>query len=87
MIQDDDLSAFSLFDLFRMEAQSQAGVLTDGLLALERGTGGALEPLMRAAHSLKGAAAIVALEPAVQLAHAMEEALLDIDRRGSAAPG
>ncbi|HWJ94866.1 MAG TPA: response regulator, partial [Telluria sp.] len=46
-----------------------------------------LEPLMRAAHSLKGAAAIVALEPAVQLAHAMEDALLDIDRSGSAAPG
>lgn len=90
MSLDDDLSAFSLFDLFRMEAQSQAGVLTDGLLALERGAGAggaALEPLMRAAHSLKGAAAIVALEPAVQLAHAMEDALLDIERSGSAAPG
>lgn len=85
MSQDDDLSAFSLFELFRLEAQTQAAVLTDGLLARERGERAAsMEPLMRAAHSLKGAAAIVALDPAVQLAHAMEDALLDIDRNGGA---
>lgn len=86
MSQDDDLSAFSLFELFRLEAQTQTAVLTDGLLAFERGGAAGMEALMRAAHSLKGAAAIVALDPAVRLAHAMEDALLDIDRAGIASP-
>ena len=85
MMPGRDLSAFSLFDLFRLEAEGQARVLTDGLLALERGAApGALDPLMRAAHSLKGAAAIVALEPAVRLAHAMEDALLALNGAGAA---
>jgi two-component system, chemotaxis family, sensor histidine kinase and response regulator WspE len=84
---DQDLSAFSLFDLFRLEAESQARVLTGGLLRLERGIAhGAIEPLMRAAHSLKGAAAIVAVDPAVQLAHAMEDALLALEHASSAPP-
>jgi two-component system, chemotaxis family, sensor histidine kinase and response regulator WspE len=84
---DQNLSAFSLFDLFRLEAESQSRVLTDGLLGLERGIApGAIEPLMRAAHSLKGAAAIVALEPAVHLAHAMEDALLALEHAASAPP-
>jgi two-component system sensor histidine kinase and response regulator WspE len=84
---DQDLSAFSLFDLFRLEAESQARVLTDGLLGMERGiAAGAIEPLMRAAHSLKGAAAIVGLEPAVQLAHVLEDALLALEHAASATP-
>ncbi len=84
---DQDLSSFSLFDLFRLEAEGQSRVLTDGLLGLERGIApGAIEPLMRAAHSLKGAAAIVALDPAVQLAHAMEDALLALEHAASAPP-
>jgi two-component system, chemotaxis family, sensor histidine kinase and response regulator WspE len=84
---DQDLSAFSLFDLFRMEAESQARVLTEGLLGLERGIApDALEPLMRAAHSIKGAAAIVALDPAVRLAHAMEDALLMLGGQATAPP-
>lgn len=85
MTPGQDLSSFSLFDLFRLEAEAQSRVLTDGLLALERGAApGALDPLMRAAHSLKGAAAIVSLEPAVRLAHAMEDALLSLDGAGAA---
>ena len=73
--QDGDLSGFSMLDLFRMEARQQARGLTDGLLLLERGSmdAAALEALMRAAHSVKGAAAIVGLEPVVGLAHAMED--------------
>ena len=72
-----DLSQFSMMDLFRIEAGSQTQVLTDGLLAMERGGGGAtLEPMMRAAHSIKGAAAIVGLDVLVQLAHAMEDAFV-----------
>src|SRR5439155_1607800 len=57
-----DLSQFSMLDLFRVEAETQAQVLTAGLLALERddAAGSQLEACMRAAHSLKGAARIVA---------------------------
>ena len=72
----DDLSGFSLMDLFRSEADGQTALLTEGLLALE-GEGvpspAALESLMRAAHSLKGAARIVGLDAAVRVAHALED--------------
>jgi two-component system sensor histidine kinase and response regulator WspE len=74
----DDLSAFSMMDLFRMEADGQARILTDGLLAMERGADddATTESLMRAAHSIKGAAAIVGLDIVVQLAHRMEDAFV-----------
>jgi len=80
MSQDNqgDLSQFSMLDLFRMEADSQTQILTEGLLAMERhrGDASAVEAMMRAAHSIKGAAAIVGLEVAVQLAHGMEDAFI-----------
>ena len=72
------LDAFSMWDLFRGEVESQMRVFTDGLLALESG-GAQKEPLaaaMRAAHSIKGAARIVQLDAAVTLAHAMEDCLV-----------
>jgi two-component system sensor histidine kinase and response regulator WspE len=64
-----------LLELFREEARSHAAALGAGLLELEREPNNPqrVEPLMRAAHSLKGAARIVGLDPAVQLAHAMED--------------
>jgi two-component system sensor histidine kinase and response regulator WspE len=72
-----DLSRFSMLDLFRMEARAQARVLTDGLLRSERACEPAtLEAMMRAAHSTKGAAAIVGLEPVVRLTHAMEDVFI-----------
>ena len=37
----NDLSHFSMMDLFRMEADGQTQAMTDGLLALERGGGNA----------------------------------------------
>ena len=66
---------FSMLDLFRAEAESQALVLTSGLLALERDPALApqLEACMRAAHSLKGAARMVGLAVGVRVAHAMED--------------
>ena len=74
----DDLSGFSMMDLFRMEAEERLAVLSQGLVALEgsarRPT--AIEPLMRAAHSLKGAARVVGLDAAVRVAHAMEDCLV-----------
>jgi two-component system sensor histidine kinase and response regulator WspE len=73
-----NLGAFSMWDLFRGEVESQMRVFTEGLLALEGG-GSAKEQLaatMRAAHSIKGAARIVHLDVAVTLAHAMEDCLV-----------
>jgi two-component system sensor histidine kinase and response regulator WspE len=68
----------SLLDLFRMEAESHGAALSEGLLALERDPGHAdlLNQLMRAAHSIKGAARIVNVEPAVALAHVMEDCFI-----------
>lgn len=71
----DDLSQFSLRDLFRIEAEGQTQELTRGLLGLEKDPHHTdlLEGCMRAAHSLKGAARIVELGAAVAMAHAMED--------------
>ena len=71
----EDLSNFSLHDLFRLEAENQVAILTSGLLTLERAPRdpAQLESLMRAAHSLKGAARIVGVEAAVRVAHGMED--------------
>ncbi|BAU15482.1 CheA signal transduction histidine kinase [Leptolyngbya sp. NIES-3755] len=65
----------SMMDLFRLEAEAQIIVLNEGVLALEDNSqsGQALETLMRAAHSLKGAARIVSLDAIVDLAHVMED--------------
>ncbi len=73
-----DLSNFSMMELFRVEVETQAVTLTEGLLALERNPGAVehIEPLMRAAHSIKGAARIMNLTTAVQVAHAMEDCLV-----------
>jgi two-component system sensor histidine kinase and response regulator WspE len=70
-----DLSGFSLMELFRSEAESQTAILSSGLLELEgdEASGATIEPLMRAAHSLKGAARIVGLDAAVRVAHVMED--------------
>ncbi len=71
----EDLSNFSMFDLFRVEVENQSRVLTDSLLALERNPVAAaqLEEAMRAAHSLKGAARIVGIDAGVNVSHAMED--------------
>src|SRR2546425_6051458 len=71
----EDLSGFSMLDLFREEVKAQAAILTEGLLALERNPGQAegMDALMRAAHSIKGAARIVQIDGAVKVAHVMED--------------
>lgn len=81
-VNPEDYSNFSMLELFRVEAETQAGVLTSGLLELERGTGTPqqLEALMRAAHSLKGASRIVSFTVAVQVAHAMEDCFVAAQR-------
>ena len=74
----EDLSDLSMLELFRAELAAQSQAFTTGLLALERDPTAAahLEACMRAAHSLKGAARIIDLTPAVQVAHEMEECLV-----------
>jgi chemotaxis protein histidine kinase CheA len=65
-----------LLDLFRVELENHTRVLENGLVSAESGqTAEKIEPLMRAAHSIKGAARIVGLSAAVSLAHAMEDVL------------
>ncbi|MBD2489564.1 hybrid sensor histidine kinase/response regulator [Aulosira sp. FACHB-615] len=75
MSENADLSQLSLFDLFKMEVTTQVVVLNNCLLALETNPDpkSELAALMRAAHCIKGAARIVQLEPAVTLAHVMED--------------
>jgi two-component system sensor histidine kinase and response regulator WspE len=65
-----------LLDMFRAEVEEQIAVLQDAIVALDAGDDVAqhLGTCMRAAHSLKGAARIVGIEPGVRIAHAMEDA-------------
>ena len=71
----EDLSGFSMLELFRLEAESQTATLSAGVLAIEEleRSPATVESMMRAAHSLKGAARIVGLDAAVRVAHAMED--------------
>ena len=71
----EDLSGFSMLELFRLEAESQTSVLSAGVLAIEEleRSPATVESMMRAAHSLKGAARIVGLDAAVRVAHALED--------------
>ncbi|MHB9027188.1 MAG: hybrid sensor histidine kinase/response regulator [Candidatus Latescibacterota bacterium] len=72
----EDADDLSLLDLFQVELETNARVLDTGLVNLEDGRSShSIEPLMRAAHSIKGAARIVGLDGAVSLAHAMEDLL------------
>ncbi|WP_421903843.1 response regulator [Maridesulfovibrio sp.] len=75
------LADLSMLDLFRMEAESHSQALNAGLLELEKDQApDKVEPLMRAAHSMKGAARIVGLTDAVALAHAMEDLLVSCQK-------
>ncbi len=82
----EDLSSYSMEELFRAEAEVQCRVLSDGLLALEKSKapGALLENLMRSAHSLKGAARIIGLDLAVPVAHAMEECFVKAQKTQTA---
>ena len=75
---DEQASDGAMLELFRAEVDQCTKALSDGVLVLDtRGAGAApWEALMRAAHSLKGAARIVKLPEIAQLAHVLEECLL-----------
>jgi len=65
----------AMLELFQAEVDTHVPVLNEGLLALEKGqiAHSQIEAMMRAAHSIKGAARIVGIATAVRLAHVMED--------------
>ena len=70
-----NLSNFSMLDLFRSEVETHTATISEGLAALKNnpGAGEQLEALMRAAHSMKGGARIVELDAAAQISAVMED--------------
>ncbi len=85
-----DLSAYSMLDLFRMEAETQLAQFIAHLLALEyEPSPERWEALLRTAHSIKGAARMVEADAVVSLVHGLEDVLvaaqkgdLELDARG-----
>lgn len=67
-----------MLEIFRSEVETHVESLTAGLLALERDPGDTshIDEMMRGAHSIKGAARIVGIDPAVRIAHAMEDGFI-----------
>ncbi|WP_010583854.1 Hpt domain-containing protein [Schlesneria paludicola] len=65
----------SMLEIFRAEVETHAETLTSGLLSLERDPQDTqqISEMMRGAHSIKGAARIVGIDPAVRVAHVMED--------------
>ncbi|MEM8549458.1 MAG: ATP-binding protein, partial [Verrucomicrobiota bacterium] len=79
---------FSMLDLYQQEVETQGGALNSGLLALETSPGDAdvIDGLMRAAHSLKGAARIIGLDVVSSVAHALEDVFVDVGKGDLALP-
>lgn len=71
-----------MLELFRAEVESHSDSLTSSLLKLEQNPTetGLLEGMMRAAHSIKGAARIVRVGAAVDVAHVMEDCFVAAQR-------
>jgi two-component system, chemotaxis family, sensor kinase CheA len=72
----------ALLDLFRAELETHLATLSAGVLSLEGVSSDPknLESLMRAAHSIKGAAKIVGFDAAVQVSHQMEDCFVAAQR-------
>lgn len=79
---DEPASDEQILALFFVEVETQAAVLTDGLLALEANVNDdeAVDSLMRAAHSIKGAARVLGITDLIELAHALEDTFQKIKR-------
>lgn len=76
MTPTQDWSDLSLIGLFRLEVETQMTVITEHLMALENQEtprSNTLDNLMRAAHSIKGAARIVQVESVVKVSHSLED--------------
>ncbi len=75
-----------ILGLFRQEVDEQSTRISQLLLRLEQEPErlDLIAPVMRAAHSIKGAARAVRLEPVVTLAHALEDRLSTAQRQAQA---
>jgi len=65
-----------MFVLFCTELQNSINIINNNLLDLEshkNNSDNSLEAMMRAAHSIKGAARMIGIDAVVKLAHAMED--------------
>ncbi len=64
-----------MFDLFTTELDNSLNTIDDNLLLLESSDNNAdsLEAIMRAAHSIKGAARMIGFDTVVELSHVMED--------------
>lgn len=82
MSSDSGLEDLPLIDLFRAEVETHVEVLNTSLLALEKSPGdtSGVSEMMRAAHSIKGAARVVGVDPAVNVAHVMEDCFVDAQK-------
>src|SRR4051794_1368790 len=82
MSSEGGLEDVPLIDLFRSEGEAHAEGLRAALLALERAPGGTscVDEMMRAAHSIRGAAGVVGVEPAVSVAHVMEDCFVEAQK-------
>jgi two-component system sensor histidine kinase and response regulator WspE len=78
MSSESGLEDTPLIELFRSEVETHSELLTTALLALERSPSDTsrIDEMMRAAHSIKGASRIVGVDPAVRVAHVMEDCFL-----------
>lgn len=65
----------TMLELFKIEVETNTATLSQSLLDLEERPSdpNLLESLMRASHSIKGAARMVGIAPAVEVAHVMED--------------
>ncbi|MEO0768219.1 MAG: response regulator [Cyanobacteria bacterium J06649_4] len=76
MTATQDWSDLSLFGLFRLEVETQMSILSNQLMAVEQSgmaDSACLDTLMRAAHSIKGAARIVQVDSVVKVSHSLED--------------
>ncbi|HUT64353.1 MAG TPA: Hpt domain-containing protein, partial [Anaerolineae bacterium] len=77
----DEQPDYSILELFRIEVENHSRVLEKGLLEIENNQSPEkIEPLMRAAHSIKGAARIINLNLEVSLAHTIEDVFSKVQR-------
>ena len=86
MSSETGLEDVSLIELFRSEVETHSELLSTALLALERTPDNTsrIDEMMRAAHSIKGAARVVGVEPAVSVAHIMEDCFVAAQKRAIA---
>ncbi len=76
--QAPELGDLSILELFRSELENQAAALNSGLLELadDPANPAKIEPVMRAAHSIKGAARMAGLDSLTNLAHKFEDVMV-----------